>query len=253
MKKLIPALALLLVSAVMLGTSSFAWFSMNTEVTATGMSVTAQAPTSLLISNTSATTGFGSSVTLENSNTSAPSTFVPVAYDTVGAKFYALSDKAMSKVNQAGRVISNNFTEVSDGSAASAFTSAAIDAAGDAYVESLCFYHDQIWLKVEGQKNQTVTATAKYTNSPTSAIKGAMHVVFVIGGSVVATCDMGGDTGTGVTTSTLATLTANDDATLVDIYYFLSGNDTDCKNSNITADATLNIDITFNAADVVTP
>ena len=57
MKKLIPALALLLVSAVMLATSSFAWFSMNTSVTVTGMSVTAKVNDNLQIapSTTAAT------------------------------------------------------------------------------------------------------------------------------------------------------------------------------------------------------
>ena len=50
MKKLIPALALLLVSAVMLATSSFAWFSMNTQVTVSGMSVTAKVGSNLAIS-----------------------------------------------------------------------------------------------------------------------------------------------------------------------------------------------------------
>lgn len=51
MKKLIPALALLLVSAVMLATSSFAWFSMNTTVTVTGMSVSTRISDNLQIAN----------------------------------------------------------------------------------------------------------------------------------------------------------------------------------------------------------
>lgn len=56
MKKLIPAICLLLVSAVMLGTSTFAWFSMNTTVTATGMQVVAKSDnTYLLISSTNST------------------------------------------------------------------------------------------------------------------------------------------------------------------------------------------------------
>jgi hypothetical protein len=42
MKKLIPALALLIISAVVMSTASYAWFSMNTQVTATGMQVKAQ-------------------------------------------------------------------------------------------------------------------------------------------------------------------------------------------------------------------
>ena len=50
-KRLIPALAMLLVSAILLGTSTFAWFSMNTQVSATGMQVKAVAEDGLLIIN----------------------------------------------------------------------------------------------------------------------------------------------------------------------------------------------------------
>jgi len=42
MKKLIPALCMLLVSAILLGTSTYAWFSMSKDVTATGMEITAK-------------------------------------------------------------------------------------------------------------------------------------------------------------------------------------------------------------------
>lgn len=42
-RKLIPALVMLLVSAIMLSTASFAWFASNDKVTATGMSVNAKA------------------------------------------------------------------------------------------------------------------------------------------------------------------------------------------------------------------
>ena len=42
-KKLISAIVMLTLSFVMLVTSSFAWFSMNTNVKATGMSVSAKA------------------------------------------------------------------------------------------------------------------------------------------------------------------------------------------------------------------
>jgi hypothetical protein len=42
---------MLLVSAILLGTSTFAWFSMNTQVTATGMQVQAKAEDGIVISN----------------------------------------------------------------------------------------------------------------------------------------------------------------------------------------------------------
>lgn len=48
-RKLVPAIAMLLVSAVMLSTASFAWFSMNTTVNATGLNVQAKAMGSLII------------------------------------------------------------------------------------------------------------------------------------------------------------------------------------------------------------
>lgn len=54
-KKLIPAMCMLLVSAVMLGSSTFAWFSMNNKVTATGMEVTAKANTQYFVISTSGT------------------------------------------------------------------------------------------------------------------------------------------------------------------------------------------------------
>lgn len=50
-RKLIPAIAMLLVAIVLMSTASYAWFSMSREVFASGMSLTAKAPSNLLISN----------------------------------------------------------------------------------------------------------------------------------------------------------------------------------------------------------
>ena len=52
MRRLIPAMAMLLVSAVMLSTATFAWFTTNEAVTASGMQVQAKATGSLVISTT---------------------------------------------------------------------------------------------------------------------------------------------------------------------------------------------------------
>lgn len=48
-RKLVPAFAMLLVSATVLASTTFAWFSMNNKVTATGMEVTAKANTQYLV------------------------------------------------------------------------------------------------------------------------------------------------------------------------------------------------------------
>ncbi len=49
MRKLVPAFAMLLISAVMMSTASYAWFSMNKTVTAQGMEVTAKSDSSSLV------------------------------------------------------------------------------------------------------------------------------------------------------------------------------------------------------------
>lgn len=53
-KKLIPATSMLLVSATMLATSTYAWFTMNKEVSVTGMEVKAHAEEGLLINEVKA-------------------------------------------------------------------------------------------------------------------------------------------------------------------------------------------------------
>jgi hypothetical protein len=55
MRKLIPALSMLLIATIMLSTATFAWFTMNESVTATGMEIKAKAAGNLLISKTTLT------------------------------------------------------------------------------------------------------------------------------------------------------------------------------------------------------
>ena len=246
-RKLLPALSMLLISALLMGSSTFAWFSMNTTVTATGMSVTAEAPTSLLISKTSATAGFGSTVALTNANNEAPTTFSPVSYAGVCTKWYGLTADAKALVNENG--VMQGVTAVTDGANEESFSDLKINSDKPVYEISKAFYHATVWLKVDGKENKDVKATLAYETGTTSdSIKNAMHVVFVVGGKVVSTIDMGDNSA--LITANLATLTANADGTQIDIYYFLSGNDIDCKNANISADATMSIKITFNAVGV---
>lgn len=67
-KKVVPALCALLVSAVMLGSSTYAWFSMNTKVTANGMSVTAQSNSTYLVISKTNTLGTDISAALTVDN-----------------------------------------------------------------------------------------------------------------------------------------------------------------------------------------
>lgn len=82
-RKLIPAVCMLLLAAVMAGTSTFAWFSMNTTVTAGTMAVSATAPTNLRICATNSTTDSDWSGALSLS--ASLTTMVPVSCDNTNA------------------------------------------------------------------------------------------------------------------------------------------------------------------------
>ena len=51
-RKLIPAIAMLLISAVMMSTATFAWFSTNAQVSATGLKISAVAKNTFLTRST---------------------------------------------------------------------------------------------------------------------------------------------------------------------------------------------------------
>ena len=129
-KKLIPALCMLLVSAVMLGSTTFAWFSMNNTVTATGMEVAAKSDELFL------TIKYGSTYDENHSEPTATSTatkteLLPVDHGTVTGEgtgthtditsaadmtdntkwYYAYSDKntvSSAKANTAKQVSTGN-------------------------------------------------------------------------------------------------------------------------------------------------
>lgn len=53
-KKLIPAMVMLLIATMLMGTTTYAWFSMNNKVTVTGMTVKTKVSNNLMIASTSA-------------------------------------------------------------------------------------------------------------------------------------------------------------------------------------------------------
>ena len=239
MKKLIPALCMLLVAATLLGTSTYAWFSMNTSVTATGMSVKAQAPTSLLISKTSAAEGFASTVEL-SSDTTVADKIVPSHYNTK-MLFAKLTDAGMKLVDQSGADTGDAAIEMAEFIAGDATTFPT----GQTYIASTVedYYSDVVWIKYEGETGTAnITLQVDYTASGTDKINEAMHVVLVAADGTVA---LDYDMSEAGSAKELVTLTANAAATQYTVYYFLDGEDAQCKNSNILADNTLSVTLTF--------
>lgn len=101
-RKLIPALAMLVVSATMMSTASFAWFSMNRTVNATGMQVQAVAPVNLQISTDGIT--YSNAIT---SYTNATGKLMPAS--TVDAtNFFAAKDGSVINGGDGGVVDSES-------------------------------------------------------------------------------------------------------------------------------------------------
>lgn len=122
-KKIIPALCMLVVSAIMAVSTTYAWFSMNTQVSATGMQVTAKSnETFLLISSTKTAAG---DIQTENAITTA------LTVDADAAKVYpsapALNDTEVGYLTTTGKTvggvsITTEGKKVTDANTAAAYT-----------------------------------------------------------------------------------------------------------------------------------
>lgn len=117
MMKIVSAAAMLAVSASMLGTSTYAWFTMNTQVTVTGMSMKTVVDSNLQIDNAAPTNGGGWSAgsfatndsTFANSITQTISNEVLVPVSTVDGYGYWFTDPTNVKGN--GDATTDAYTE----------------------------------------------------------------------------------------------------------------------------------------------
>ncbi|MBO7519656.1 MAG: hypothetical protein J6T73_02660, partial [Clostridia bacterium] len=240
-KKLIPALAMLLVSAILLGTSTYAWFSMNTVVSATNMQVKAIADQGILINEvaTAADTNWDEAATA-NQTTALPlratSTANTVTWYTANSK--KSSSAADATANTPSTDLVNGYTTLSataSTTAAVAGTNAArdiyyVDADGNsAYDDGEAYYvrytyyikssADQITplSLADGAQNLRIKAvTAEPATNNSADIDAALRVAVVLGGKAYIFAPVtGADTSYYVNAGATATtaLTAGDQAT----------------------------------------
>ncbi len=124
-RKLIPAIAMLLMSTVMMSTASFAWFSMNTETNVSGMQVQATAGGSLIISDQLTTL---SAAKISHAFTETDIKLSPVTYDETE--------------NDTGYKIPNSFSDIKPetGLPESGTVTLADIASGDGYYKDYVVY-----------------------------------------------------------------------------------------------------------------
>ena len=284
-KRLIPALAMLLVSAILLGTSTFAWFSMNTQVTATGMQVKAVAEDGLLIKNeldTDAVTNW------KVSTTASYGTLVdlaPTSTTDVTAWYHAKSDNQNdAKANQDAanyETLSANANwkrEEGTGKSGAYFIDSATnvgtkDASEKAYVLLNKFY-----IKSSGNAialGGTNTYQDLYINkvnvgatSTSAALDASLRVAIKVGSTLTiyapvsgattsykvagatdvtaTTVPSGGLVNTATSTASIPAVTATEGWVEADVYIYFEGEDANLKSANLTESLdTLTVEVIF--------
>ena len=160
-RKLIPALALLLISAVLLSTATYAWFTTNTTVYAT-MSVQVKAPMNLEIApDASGVAGTWQTGTLALNVSGDPQKLIPVSSND-GQNF------VQCMTNKDKTVITS--TIPTDGSITFA------EASGNYKVQK------DLWLRSETNA-ASVTVTLGVTDTSNSKLQGAIRVAIFEGGA----------------------------------------------------------------------
>ena len=239
MRKILPALCMLLVSAVLLGSTTYAWFSANTTVEATGMQLTAESATSLFISNTAgyADNTFKASVVFTNEYT-ANSKVSPVDYEDLDklkvGTFYGLNEEQIKDVDASGKVSDAVLTEAKKNTT---------DMEKNVFKETFK-------LKLTSTNAKKITVAPSFTGDMTKspAIYKAVHVVLVNSNSdAEIDFDMGETT---IAEKELIASMSNGVSEEWTVYAFVKGSDDDCKNDNALSELTFSIKLTFTVDEI---
>lgn len=224
-RKLVPALCMLLISAVLLGTSTFAWFSMNTTVTATGMQVTAKTDhTYLLISDTNDKDALQTDPTADDRKVDfamgTASSLAPSAHETFGATGASTDAATVGKWYSAqGKTPDKTDMKDDTKTALTGF---------DGYVLTKSVY---ITVTKDSKIATNLKVSATITNNTTATDIAPLKVLVVCGDKYV---ELAPDALTSATV--LADQIKSDTLTKVDIYIYYDG-----AHANVTTNNSANL------------
>lgn len=237
-RKLIPALCMLLVSALFVGTSTYAWFSMNTNVSATNMQVTAKSDNIYLQISQSGKNTYDKTAT---STEDTSKVIYPVDYKTLAAGTVTWGNAASdnpAKVKYTERDGLNVIT-------------------GDEEIAKYVLTQ-RFDIKVADAQATAANLTLSEVNvTGNSIMKEALRVVVVSNTGAVVWANDGAKEnnvalpGAGKVTvadGNLATTVSNTPTT-VTVYVYFSGNDDTCYTDNIKdAFKNMQVNLTFTAS-----
>lgn len=260
-KKLIPAIGMLMLSMVMLVTSSFAWFSMNDTVKATGMTVSAKGDQIYLqIINEDGTFTAGAAQTTAAGKTAQADTLKPTNVKTKSGDTYGNYNatsgyvwvSAIGKDATDGAAVDGKYAEVSSGDIAAYAlvntfkirldkTAGAIIAPGALRVSSVSFAKNG---------EEAYTPDALGTSVSVLVVCGDYSQLYTQAGTDGVFTQVAGSS---------ANLSANGegkfdstDGVSVQVYVFFNGDDADCTLQKLAAATTqkYSVEVSFTCSKV---
>ncbi len=251
-KKIIPALAMLLVSAVMMATASFAWFAMSSEATANNMNVQLKSDSKyLLISTSENMANATNSVDGEPADGFDSNSIAPVAHD---------ENLASSDVETVGKWYTMVGTSSSDGTG----VVPSGDGAGDGkthfteqgalsgYINKYTYYVAM----ANGSKAGgalTLQGDIRITKQESSAgsTLDPIRVIIVCGNKIIELSTKNKTSNETLLESVPALTDSNSKGTAINVYVYYDGNDTSVKTENIVNLANVTVSFTLQVADSV--
>jgi len=282
-KKLIPAIAMLLLSAVLMATSSYAWFSMNTQVTATGMQVKAVAEDGILISNSdksawtneaSAKVATASLVPTSTAGTATPSWVHNTSANADDANADADNGYEELSIKWTNTTFGEGFVDIDGGTANSKdsneksyvllnefyikssgdpITLGADKTYKDLYINDVTVTSSASFLKVDNSlRVLVVVGSAAYIYAPViNQASGTTTLSYNFKGTAtghVAVTALNATAAAGYDKTTSTTSIGNTDATAIkaQVYIYFEGEDVNCKSTNISGITTDNLSVSVN-------
>lgn len=204
-RKIFPALCMLLVSAVLLGGTTFAWFSMNKQVKAEGLGVTAQSKTTyLMIGKTDSADAYDTSVSF---STDSNKSIYPCAYTAT-----AITVSGDTKVEAESWYAASSQDYDQSNTNVTNYQSVTVE-------ENNYFLKKTVYLKLSPD-SEAQTSDVKLTFARAADTHEAVKAVVKVGSTVY---QFGGDNTVTVQDVALSTETA----VAVEIYVYIDGTHAD--------------------------
>jgi hypothetical protein len=244
-RKLIPAIGMLTVSAMMLSSSTYAWFSMNKDVTVTGLQLTAKSNSTYLLIGSD---DDGNDTLAEIQATTNKTTACTIA--AADSQVYPSAHEAIANTTAASTV-GNWYFKVADLPTASTSTGSSTALTADNFGDYVL--HKTVYVTLasgaQAATNLVVSDMTITSNNTASGNQTTIAPVKVLVTSADAAVEL--DSTTRSSNTALAANVTNAAVVPLDIWLYYNGNDAAVFTNNIAnldgANVTLQFSVTYNS------